>query len=124
MPAFTAVVAELNRQFHPDQIKDFAQRIDAFAPGKKFDVGLIAKPGSAAHRGFSSYLDQIPGSLYEALRGVIHYALSTSPPTQVTFAWTPAYDYEMTISHATCGITVLFRSRYPSDKLPPPSDKV
>lgn len=120
MPGFTAMIAELNRQFHPNHIGDFAKNVDAFAPGRKLDTSLIAPRGSAVQRGFSTFLEQMPGSLYESLRGVIHHALSSSPPTQVTFAWAPSYDYEMTIWHAECGITVLFKSRYPNDKLPPP----
>jgi hypothetical protein len=63
-------------------------------------------------------------SLQEALRSTIYHALSTKPPTQVTFGWAPGYDYEVTIWHAPDtkktkgGITVLIKSRYPDDKHP------
>lgn len=123
MPGFAALVAELNRRFHPSQINDFAKHADAFAPGKPLDPGLISQPGSPVQRRFSSYLEEVPPVLREAVRSVIHQALSSQPPTQLTFAWVPAYEFEMTISHAACGITVVFKSRYPNDKLPPPGSE-
>ena len=58
------------------------------------------------------------------LRSIIHHALSTTPPTQVTFAWAPGYDFEMTVWQAPDtkttkgGITVLVKSRYPADTHP------
>jgi hypothetical protein len=60
----------------------------------------------------------------EALRAIIYQALGTTPPTQITFSWAPAYDYELTIWDAPNtrrtrgGITVLLKSRYPDDKHP------
>ena len=71
-----------------------------------------------------SYFDTIPGSLQEIFRATIYYALSTNPPTLVTFAWAPSYDFEMTTWQAPDtretqgGITVLLKSRYPTDAHP------
>ena len=65
-----------------------------------------------------------PGGISEALRATIHYALGTTPPTLITFAWAPSYDYEIDIWQAPDtettkgGITVLFKSRYPDDVHP------
>jgi hypothetical protein len=63
------------------------------------------------------------------IRAIMNYAVSTSPPTQITFAWSPGYDYELTIWHApdtdatSGGITVLIKSRYPADTHPLKSSK-
>jgi hypothetical protein len=118
MPAFAAVVSEFNRQFHADNLSDFARNAEAFAPGQSLDAGLILKPGTAVHRTFSSYLARLPKPLSETLRCLIHSALSASPPQQITLAWAPAYDFELTVWPAPCGMTVLLKSRYPSDAPP------
>ena len=66
----------------------------------------------------------MPASFQETLRSIIYHALSTRPATQITFAWAPGYDYELTMWHAPDtkqtkgGITVLVKSRYPSDAHP------
>lgn len=118
MPAFTSVVSSLNREFHEERIKDFARRADSFAPGKPLDPSLILDPSTPQHRLFKGFLERMPGSFTEIIRGVIHHALSASPPRQVIFAWAPAYDWEVTVWDAPCGITVMVKSRYPADRLP------
>ena len=71
-----------------------------------------------------AYFAHMPGAIHESLRSVIHHALSTNPPTQITFAWAPAYDWELTVwqapdtRHTKGGITLLIKSRYPDDKHP------
>lgn len=118
MPAFAPVIAEFNRKFHPDQIRDFARNAEAFAPGRRLDPGLVLDSGSAVHRTFSSYMDSLPDPIREAFRGIVYGALTADPPQQVTLAWAPAYDYELTVWPASCGVTVLIKGRYPADKLP------
>ena len=62
--------------------------------------------------------------MQEALRAIIYQALSTTPPTQITFAWAAGYDFELSVWQAPDtktskgGITVLLKSRYPDDKHP------
>lgn len=116
MPMFQQIPNELNAAFTQDRIDTFARGVDGFAPGKPLDPGLLLEEGTALHRMFSAYLDSLPGSFRETLRGVLHYALSCSPPKAITFAWTPAYDFEMNIWEQPCGITLMFRSRYPADR--------
>jgi hypothetical protein len=53
----------------------------------------------------------------------VHLLLVTSYwATLVTFAWAPAYDWEITVWDAPCGVTVLIKSRYPADGVPNRND--
>ncbi len=127
MPRFQTMLIELNAAFRESEVPKLAANSAIFAHGQSVAdalSGLVATPGTVEHRAFRSYLGQLPGSVSEALRATIHHALSTSPPTLVTFAWAPSYDYELTCwqapdTHETRGgITVLINSRYPADKHP------
>ena len=124
MPMMQTVLIELNHKFCADGIGEFAASKDTFAPGNTLKAEMFASSGTLLHRALKAYFAQLPGSFHETLRGIIHYALSTTPPTQVTFAWAPSYDYELTLWHSPDtkltkgGITVLFKSRYPDDKHP------
>jgi hypothetical protein len=110
---FHVLVRRLNHHFDEDQIEAFACKADAFAPGTQFDASLLAPKGSKLEIGFQSYLDNLPGGCAEILRSVIYYALTTTPPTPVTFAWAPAPEYEITTWQPSCGITVLVKSPSP-----------
>ena len=118
MPMFQALVSSLNTSFHPDQVAKLAARKDDFAPGKALDLSFAAPAGSALQKVWVRYIKSMPPVIQETLRGAIHQALSASPPRLVTFAWAPAYDFEITLWDAPCGITVLIRSRYPADAEP------
>jgi hypothetical protein len=125
MPMFEAYMAELNRQFGRDQIAAFARdHRDRFAPGQRVDFEFLMQPGNRLQDAWGRYFGQAPGSFVEALRGVIHYALSSEPPIPVTFAWAPGYDFELTLWQAADteatrgGVTVLIKSRYPDDPHP------
>jgi hypothetical protein len=100
---------------------------DKFAPGAPLHDALAehgATPGTPLHRAFREHLRELPGAISETLRATIHHALGTTPPTHITFAWAPSYDHEITVWHAPDtddtkgGITVLIKSRYPSDNHP------
>jgi hypothetical protein len=125
MPMFEAYVAELNQQFGKDRIAAFARdRRDHFAPGRSFDLSFLMPADSPLHDPWSKYVGQAPGAFLEALRGVVHYAVSHDPPIPVTFAWAPGYDFELSLWQAADtrttrgGITVLVKSRYPDDPHP------
>ena len=125
MPMLQTFSLRLNNEFHPDRIEEFAAaRAQHFAAGKHLDLSFLEKDGTPLHRAWQSYIAKLPGSFSEALRAVIHYALSTKPPTPINFSWAPGYDYELNMWQAPDtkltrgGITVLLKSRYPDDKHP------
>lgn len=124
MPKFQTMLAKFNTEFSEGRLDDFARQKDRFAPGERISADFFTEPGTVLHRSFSTYLARMPGVMHETLRSAIHYALSTEPPTAITFAWAPGYDYEVTYWQApdteeTRGdITVLLKSRYPDDPHP------
>ena len=124
MPALQTAMSKLNTSFTPGEIDKFAANAEAFAPGKKIDPGLLAPAGTVLHRALGTYLDTLPGSFHETLRGIVYYALKATPPIPVTFAWAPGYDFELNVWQAPDtaetrgGVTVLIKSRYPADKHP------
>jgi hypothetical protein len=124
MSGFQTILAHLNSAFGKDRIEELAVHREAFAPGKPLAAGLIIKKGTRLHDFWVQYTSQLPGSFQEAFRSVVYYALSTKPPTMITFAWAPGYDFEMSMWQSPDtpptkgGITVLLRSRYPGDKHP------
>jgi hypothetical protein len=124
MPGLQTILGQLNTAFGRDGIKELAEKREMYAPGKPLATGVVVHSKMALHKDWTKYLTGIPMSMQEALRATIYHALSTKPPTQITFAWSPGYDHELTIWHAPDtratrgGITVLLKSRYPDDKHP------
>jgi hypothetical protein len=124
MPGLQTILGQLNTAFGRDGIGELATKREMYGPGKSIATGIIVHSKMALHKDWTRYLKGIPPSMQEALRAIIYQALSTTPPTQITFAWAPGYDYELTVWHAPDthatrgGITVLLKSRYPDDKHP------
>ncbi len=124
MPALQTVFNKLNREFNDDKIGVLANMASAFAPGKPLDIGFMVPKNSALYRAWKAYMDQVPGVFHETVRAIMDYALNTTPPTQVTFAWAPSYDHELTVWQAPDtattrgGITILVKGRYPIDSHP------
>jgi len=124
MPHLQTALGTLNTAFSRDNIAKLAKNRASFREGQKLGAGIVIDSTMALHAEWIKYLDIIPGGLQEAIRSIINYALSTSPPTQITFAWAPGYDYELSVWQAPDtrtsrgGITVLIKSRYPDDKHP------
>lgn len=125
--ALLPLVGELNAAFSAHHIHSLVAQSANFAPGKALGpalAALVTKQGSAVRPIFETYIGRMPGGIQETLRGIIHYALSTTPLTLITFAWAPSYDYEVTLWQSVepapeqSGITVLLKSRYPDDKHP------
>ena len=128
MPMLQTYLAHLNREFGADRINQFkAERQQHFAPGRALDLAFLGEEKTPLGRAWASHFQKIPDSIREAVRGVIHAALSADPPVPVTFAWAPGYDFELNVWHAPDtdmtrgGITVLVKTRYPSD--PHPQDR-
>jgi hypothetical protein len=124
MPHLQTILGTLNTAFSRENLPKLAESREAFREGQTLGAGIVVHPKTALHSDWVKYLHDIPGSIQEAIRSIIHHALSTSPPTQVTFAWAPGYDYELSVWQAPDtrtsrgGITVLIKSRYPNDKHP------
>ena len=125
MPMYETYFAEMNRQFGKDRIETLAsERRDHFAPGKPLDLNFLMEGDENLQRAWNEYQALAPAALLEAVRSVIHHALSTSPPTPVTFAWAPGYDFELSLWQSADtrmtrgGVTVLMKSRYPDDPHP------
>jgi len=65
-----------------------------------------------------------PPTIIEAQRAVVRRNLEREEPFGMTFAWAPAYDWELTVwesppTDISPGwITVLIKGRYPSDQQP------
>jgi hypothetical protein len=124
MPIFQTVLGELNVHMGKDKINELAKKAHLFAPDAEPDYGFLMESHPKAVSAWQEHLGQMPPGIRLGLRAIIHHALTTTPPTQVTFAWAPGYDYEMTVWQAPDttttkgGITVLFKSRYPADAHP------
>ena len=125
MPHLQTILGNLNVAFSRDNIQTVVPKRESFAHGQTLGAGGAVIDDKAALRGdWVKYLQQIPPSIQEAVRAVIHQALGTTPPTHITFAWAPGYDYELSIWQAPDtrtsrgGITVLIKSRYPDDAHP------
>jgi hypothetical protein len=121
MPGLQTLFGDLNKAFSRDAIGALVAEKEAFAPGKPLAAGVVVKAGRM-QKPWLAYIDQMPKSIQESVRGVIYHALSSNPPIQVTFAWAPGYDYELTIwdvpdnKKTRGGITVLIKSPYPGDR--------
>lgn len=126
MPGLQSASGYLNEAFGRENIDGMVGSVDEFAPGKTLSAALrsIFDNQKPLFKALVPYVDSLPVIFQESMRSTIFYALSTSPPTQITFAWAPGYDYELTIwqapdtSATRGGITVLLKSRYPSDPHP------
>jgi len=127
MPKMQTALAGLNEAFSRRRIDETARRREIFAPGQSLNTviaDLAAEGDAVMHRKLAAYIAKLPGGLSEALRAMIYEALGTKPPTTITFAWAPHYDYELNLWQAPDaedtkgGITVLLKSRYPDDRHP------
>jgi hypothetical protein len=83
-------------------------------------IGVVEE-GSAE----AQYLEDFPSGLKEAVRALLHDNLSADQPLDVTVAWMPGYDDEISLAQVANnvrsegGITILVRSRYPGDRKGP-----
>jgi hypothetical protein len=124
MAAFQTVLSYLNVAFSKDNIVELATKRENFAPGRALAQGAVVKEGTRLHALWTDYLTKMPPSFQETFRAIVYHALSTEPPTPITWAWAPGYDYELSIWQSPDtpptkgGITILMKSRYPSDPNP------
>jgi hypothetical protein len=124
MPHLQTALGTLNVAFSRENIDKLVPRRTAFAEGQALWQGIVVEQKMALHEHWKKYLGMIPAPMQEAIRAIIFNALGTKPPTTITFAWAPGYDYELSIWQAPDtrtsrgGITVLIKSRYPDDAHP------
>ena len=124
MPALQTVLSELNAAFSKEGVVKLAERRKEFEAAGKLGAGLVVTKGTRLYDAWQQYAPQLPGSFHVSIRQIMNYALSTSPPTPIVWAWAPGYDYELTIwqapdtAHTRGGITVLIKSRYPENTQP------
>jgi hypothetical protein len=120
----TAVTA-MNVAFGAEQIGGLDPA--PFAPGGDGAETLseaFVRSGVELEDATREYVDGWPSALQAAVRATIFENLARDGRVPITFAWAPGYDYELTIwdvrdsSETAGGITVLFKSRYPSDPHP------
>src|ERR1700748_1517573 len=80
MPMLQAFVNDLNRRFSNAEIAQAAREAKAFAPGNGLDAGFVVKKNSASYKVVQRYLDKMPASLSESVRGAIYGALTAKQP--------------------------------------------
>jgi hypothetical protein len=126
MPGVQTVVNRLNIAF-ASNIGTLASKREVFAPGKALTPDAFKEAGIIADREkelislVGEFFDRVPKGFLEVFRSILYYALSTNPPMQVTFAWAPAFDFELTMwqvddtAKTRGGITVLVKSPYTKD---------
>ncbi len=123
MPALQSIFTKLNEKFQPDNIGEFAKMADRFAPDKPLEIDFLTDD-KVLRRAWKSYMKDVPKIFHEQVRSAIYHALTETPPTQITFAWAPAYDHEVSVWQAPDtrltkgGITVVVKGRYPVDAHP------
>lgn len=121
MPMLNIALSRLNDIFGTTGIHTAAEHATSFAPGRPLRTDIVFPRDEGLRDQFQEYIDTMPGAVRETIRGAIYHALSASPPTLMTFMWSPAYDFDVTVAqfpNTTTGagaITVHVRGRYPSD---------
>lgn len=125
MPFFQLMTGRLNRAFDWPGVNDIAPEV--FDPGVSL-VDLALENEIAIDPREADVLRSIPRGMQEALRALIRDNLARETSLAMTFAWAPGYDYELQVWEAPGvdgsrgGITVILRTRYPSDTHPSEPD--
>ena len=124
MPRMQTAVTAMNVAFGAERIGDLDPA--TFTPGDGATTlsAAFVEAGVELDDATRSYMDTWPSGIQAAVRATLHENLARDGRVPVTFAWAPGYDFEVTIwdvrdsSETVGGITVLFKSRYPSDPHP------
>ena len=114
MPMLHKSLRGLNRKFDHDRIEEFSQHADEFAYGKQLNVALIAPKGKL-RKVFENYVQRMPEAMRESIRSMMFLALSSKPPKPMSFSWSPAYEFELTVWQPDCNITVHLKGPYPDE---------
>jgi hypothetical protein len=125
MPALQTAMGPLNERFGPRHVVDNSElnHPDLFAEGTQL-ADLVEAQDFVLLEPVVEFLQSMPLGIHEAIRAVIRANHQRAVPLPITFAWQPGYDWELTINDISStdetagGITMIVRSRYPSDKHP------
>ena len=116
------VLGELNSGFGGKKPKVGKDKHKAFEPGNDLAKGLSSVMDPAheeLNKLLEAYVSMMPRSHQEALRSIIHYALTSEPQVLLNFSWAPGYDFEMTIHEMVepapfqSGVSIALKGRYP-----------
>ncbi len=123
MPALQTLLGKLNGAYGTDEgLKKLAENRDRFGAGEPVGSGLAIDKDTPNYELYQKYLDRLPGTIKVTIKALQTYAVSQTPPTHITFAWAPAYDYEITVwevpdnKDTRGGITCLIKSPYPQER--------
>jgi hypothetical protein len=108
------MVSSLNAVFREENLPE--------VPVELFDrdvtLGEAARRLGVDDRGLSEWLDTIPAGLHDGIRATIRSALTRDVPHPITFAWAPAFDYELSMWDVSAGprtpggVTILLKTPY------------
>jgi hypothetical protein len=138
MPALQVALSFLNKVLgDPEYLRrDRVNLLNLFRPGQTVNdmVDMTAQLLGGALAGgtvtgadptkIAALLKGEPPTIIETQRAVVQRNLEREEPFGMTFAWAPAYDWELNVwesppTEISPGwITVLVKSRYPSDQQP------
>ena len=120
-------LSSMNAAFAPgaiDEIDDDTAEAYRPAAGTSLSEALDRTPGTGLNQALRDYIDGWPSAIQAGLQAAIHNNLTREGRVPITFAWTPGYDYSLSIhdildtDKTRGGITVLLTSRYPADPHP------
>ena len=125
MPMMHELIHKANWFFDPERIAEFpVDVLDALGPEASFADAVEALHLTNKARELA-YINAWPRGQLRAVTSAVRSCLKRTPRMPITFAWAPAYDYEITIwesagvtESARGEMTILFRSRYPGDENP------
>jgi len=137
MPGMQVALSFLNKMLGDPELlrRDRDNLLNLFRPGQTVnemvgvaDTVLSSAMGDSVPGADPSRIAQLlrgePPTIIEAQRAVVRRNLEREEPFGMTFAWAPAYDWELTVwesppTDISPGwITVLIKGRYPTDQQP------
>ncbi len=120
MPVFQQVLPRLNELTTAERLLAFKREREANGKKGRIDIRAMA----AKNRAERAFLKSLPPGFDAMLRALFYSNLERRKPLGITFAWMPAYDFELRVwecedtAVSVGGITVMLGSRYPLDAHP------
>ena len=119
MPTFHAMARRANAALTAAELAGVDAAV--FAEGRSLVEGL-QQLGVIVNEEEAAYIAAFPSGLQEAVRALLHDNVASGAPLDITFAWAPGYEDELSLwqvadgEHTAGGITVFIRSRFPDDR--------